>query len=91
MLTDEEFAERTQRLAALNARYDDEITSNKMGAGHWAEMGQPNRLASLIVEPANGRLPALTAEGERKSATMTSSWPTSSSIPIKGSPTDLAL
>jgi hypothetical protein len=42
-------------------------------------MGQPNRLTSLVVEPANGRLPPLTAEGERKSATMTSSW---SAIPF---------
>jgi hypothetical protein len=78
-LTDEEFAERTERLRALNARYDEEIANNKMGIGHWAEMGQPNRLTSLIVEPANGRLPALTAEGERRSVTMTSSW---SSIPF---------
>jgi hypothetical protein len=74
VLTDEEFTERSQRLAGLNARYDDEIKNNKMGNGHWAEMGKPNRLASLISEPADGRLPALTAEGERRSATMTSSW-----------------
>src|SRR5688500_19484300 len=73
-LTDEEYAERVERLRGLNARYDDEIANNKMGIGHWAEMGQPNRLTSLIVEPANGRLPPLTAEGERRSATMTSSW-----------------
>jgi hypothetical protein len=78
-LTDEEFADRVERLRGLNARYDDEIANNKMGIGHWAEMGQPNRLTSLIVEPTNGRLPALTAEGERLSATMTSSW---SSIPF---------
>jgi hypothetical protein len=31
------------------------------------------------MEPANGRVPPLTAEGERRSATMTSSW---SSIPF---------
>jgi hypothetical protein len=73
-LTDEEFAERVERLRALNARYDQEIATNKMGIGHWAEMGEPNRLTSLIMEPANGRLPPLTAEGERRSATMTSSW-----------------
>jgi hypothetical protein len=73
-LTDDEFAERAERLRGLNARYDDEIAANKMGTGHWAEMGEPNRLTSLIVEPANGRLPPLTAEGERRSATMTSSW-----------------
>ena len=78
-LSDEEFAERTERLRTLNARYDEEIANNKMGIGHWAEMGEPNRLTSLIVEPANGRLPAMTAEGERASATMTSSW---SNIPF---------
>jgi hypothetical protein len=43
-------------------------------------MGEPNRLTSLIYEPANGRLPALTAAGEAKSATMTSSW---SEIPFE--------
>ena len=73
-LTDEEFAERVERLRGLNARYDQEIAANKMGNGHWAEIGQPNRLTSLIVEPANGRLPPLTAEGERRSVAMTSSW-----------------
>jgi hypothetical protein len=73
-LTDDEFAERVERLRGLNARYDEEIATNKMGIGHWAEMGEPNRLTSLIVEPANGRVPALTAEGERRSALMTSSW-----------------
>jgi hypothetical protein len=78
-LTDEEYAERVERLRGLNARYEDEIANNKMGNGHWAEMGRPNRLTSLIMEPANGRLPPLTAEGERRSATMTSSW---SNIPF---------
>src|SRR5690606_17915170 len=73
-LTDEEFDERVQRLAGLNARYDEEIDANRMGIGHWAELGEPNRLTSLIFEPADGRLPALTEEGRRRSATMTSSW-----------------
>ena len=79
-LTDEEFAERGERLRNLNARYDQEIATNKMGIGHWAEMGEPNRLTSLIVEPANGRLPPLTAAGEHRSSTMTSSW---SAIPFE--------
>lgn len=73
-LTDEEFAERAARLAALNARYEQEIATNRMDMGHWAEMGQPNRLTSLIVEPATGRVPPLTDEGRRRAATMTSSW-----------------
>jgi hypothetical protein len=79
LLTEAEFAERVERLRGLNARYDQEIAANKMGTGHWAEMGEPNRLTSLIMEPANGRVPPLTAEGERRSATMTSSW---SNIPF---------
>jgi hypothetical protein len=74
LLTEAEFVERVERLRGLNARYDQEIAANKMGIGHWAEMGEPNRLTSLITEPANGRVPPLTAEGERRSATMTSSW-----------------
>ena len=74
LLDDEEFAARVERLAGLNARYDDEIAGGQIGQGHWSEMGEPNRLASLIVEPANGRIPALTAEGERRSAQMRSSW-----------------
>jgi hypothetical protein len=78
-LSDEEYDQRVERLRGLNARYDQEIANHKMGIGHWAEMGQPNRLTSLIAEPANGRVPPLTPEGERKSATMTSSW---SNIPF---------
>jgi hypothetical protein len=73
-LTDEEYAERVERLAGLNARYDTEIQTNKMGMGHWAEMGEPNRLTSLIAEPANGRVPAMTEAAQRVSATMRSSW-----------------
>jgi hypothetical protein len=79
LLTEAEYAERVERLRGLNARYDDEIAANKMGIGHWAEMGEPNWLTSLIMEPKNGRVPPLTAEGERRSSLMTSSW---SNIPF---------
>jgi len=30
---------------------------------HWLERGQPSRQSSLIVEPANGQMPAMTPEG----------------------------
>ncbi len=73
-LTDEEFAEREQQLALLNARYDNEIEGSRMGIGHWAELGEPNRLTSLVMDPANGRLPPMTAEGERMAAQMSSTW-----------------
>jgi hypothetical protein len=73
-LSDEEYAERVERLGALNARYDEEIASNRMNMGHWSEMGQPNRLTSLIVEPASGRVPAMTERGRVEARSMTSSW-----------------
>src|SRR5690606_13911445 len=74
-LTDEEFAERAAAIEARNIRYEQETSSNQMGMGHWAEAGQvPQRQASLIVDPPNGRLPALTEAGRAKSATMGSSW-----------------
>jgi hypothetical protein len=34
----------------------------------------PERQSSMIVEPASGKLPELTAEGKRRSALMKSSW-----------------
>jgi hypothetical protein len=73
-LTKEEYAEREAALAAANARYDNEEAAGKIGMGHWAEMGEPNRRTSLIVDPPNGRLPPLTEEGQRISDAMRSSW-----------------
>jgi hypothetical protein len=74
LLTDEEYAERASRLEAAAARYENEDSSNKMGMGHWAETGDPNRRTSLITSPANGRIPALTEEGRQISDAMRSSW-----------------
>lgn len=33
---------------------------------HWLERGVPSRQSSLVVEPANGRLPAMTPEGVKR-------------------------
>src|SRR5687768_8721892 len=63
-LTDQEFAKREADIAANRVRL----------AGAWAEVGEANRLTSLVVDPANGRLPPLTDEGRKRAATMTSSW-----------------
>ena len=35
---------------------------------YWDERGKPSRQASLIVEPANGRIPALTPEAQKAAA-----------------------
>ena len=36
--------------------------------GHWGERGRPQRQASLIVDPPNGRMPPMTPDGERRAA-----------------------
>jgi hypothetical protein len=77
LLTDEEYAATQQRLQARDDRYQEEIKSNKMGMGHWAEASHNNdaaRLTSLVVEPKNGRFPELTERGKELAAKMKSSW-----------------
>src|SRR5262245_21591598 len=54
-LTDEEFKRRQQ--AVENAR------TGSFALGAWGEPGKAQRQASLIVDPKNGRLPAMTPEG----------------------------
>jgi len=73
-LTDEEFAARSEKMKVAAGRYDKDSSSDKLGQGHWVEMGAPTRRTSLLVSPANGRLPDKTAEGTRRSALMRSSW-----------------
>ncbi|HXH25431.1 MAG TPA: hypothetical protein VNI78_09300 [Vicinamibacterales bacterium] len=75
VLTDEEFAER-QRQAARQAAADlEEFAAERTGGAdgtgpppHWLERGKPQRQASLIVDPPDGRLPAMTPDGERRAA-----------------------
>ncbi len=77
LLTDEEYTAAQQRLAARDERYQEEINSNKMGMGHWAEASHNNdaaRLTSLLVEPKNGRFPELTERGKELASKMSSSW-----------------
>jgi hypothetical protein len=81
-LTDDEFATRAQEFAAEAERVKKGIQAGAQvapppdgesggGPAHWGERWQrtPTRLTSLIVEPADGRIPPLTPEGRRRSAT----------------------
>jgi hypothetical protein len=74
VMSDEEFAQTEKGLEGPNTRYDEEIKTNKMGIGHWAETTTAQRLTSLLVEPANGRFPALTESAKAKAPLMGSSW-----------------
>ena len=73
-LTDEEFAARDAEVQVLARRYQSEDEKGTMGIGHWAEVANANRRTSWITSPANGRLPEYTAEGQRLSDEMRSTW-----------------
>jgi hypothetical protein len=78
VLTDQEFADRESQIAKQvdqdGADFDftnPSIPFGQIGGGqspppHWLERGVPQRQASLIVEPANGRLPALTPAAQKR-------------------------
>ena len=67
-LSDEEFAELPPQRRTPNA--NDAFFGESRA--HWREYGKPQRQTSLIVDPPNGRLPQLTAEGARRAATVPS-------------------
>ena len=73
-LTVEEYAARQKQIDAAAGRYDQEAKDNKLGMGAWLEAGKANRRTSFLIDPPNGRLPAKTAEGERRSKLMRSSY-----------------
>lgn len=69
VLTDQELAER-EKQAQKQAQADQQQFA-KGGSvpvnppSYWQERGKPNRQTSLVVDPANGRIPPLTPLGER--------------------------
>ena len=73
-LTDAEYQKALAAAAEAAKGADREDKAGKLGVGHWLESGKPLRQTSLIVEPANGRLPALTPKGQEMAAAMKSSW-----------------
>jgi len=66
VLSDSEFAELAQQ-TAQNRFVDRPPPPGNPGAynAFWFDRGDPTRRTSLIVDPADGRLPALTPEAER--------------------------
>jgi hypothetical protein len=79
VLTEQEFQERVTQaqqtdenaLAEVDVFTVDTATAGSVGSPtspppHWLERGKPSRQASLIVDPADGRQPALSAEGKAR-------------------------
>ena len=58
-LTDAEFA-------AAQARAVSDISPITSPPPHWLERGKASRLSSLVVDPPDGRLPPMTADGARR-------------------------
>lgn len=72
--TDAEYSEALARSEEVAAGYEQEDANNEIGSGHWFEWGTPLKQVSLIMAPADGRIPPLTEQGEAMSAAMRSSW-----------------
>jgi len=81
LLNDEEFAARQAQFARQreldNADFELEDAANTPGGTvggpvspppHWLERGEPQRQASLIVDPPDGRMPALTEAAQARAA-----------------------
>jgi hypothetical protein len=74
LMNDEEFAATQASVEQRNTRYAEVIENNRMGGGHRAEATAALRLTSLIIEPADGRLPELSDIGELLAEQMGSGW-----------------
>jgi hypothetical protein len=75
--TEEEFKARVDAANGRGNRYADAIKKGDFGAAFNAgntDPTTPQRQTSLIVDPPDGKLPAMTEEGQRLSSLMRSSW-----------------
>ena len=73
-LNDDEFAAREKAMDRSRKAAETETKANKLGMGNWVEMTGAGRRTSLLVDPANGRLPELTEFGKTANAAGRSSW-----------------
>ncbi len=74
LLTDEEYRTAFMSAEELAGLADVEDEAGTLGSGNWFERGAPLRQTSLIVEPASGRVPPLTPQGEALRGQMRDSW-----------------
>jgi hypothetical protein len=76
-LTDEEYARRLEEVRASGDASRRAAAEGNLGRAMLAGMMDPNlpqRQTTLIVDPPNGRLPAMTPEGKRRAALAKSDW-----------------
>jgi hypothetical protein len=74
-LTDAEFANRLEAAAKSDGRYEDNVdASGTVGLAQWVRATPFARRTSLIVSPANGRLPPMTAQAQALFKAGRNSW-----------------
>jgi len=74
-LTDAEFAKRLQAAKKSDASYQENVDADgTVGLAEWVRNAPFARRSSLIVSPANGRLPPLTPAAEARFEAGHSSW-----------------
>jgi hypothetical protein len=74
-LTEEEFAKRIEDARKSDGSYNEDIDAHgTVGLASWVEATPFARRASLIVDPANGRLPPMTPRGEALFKAGRNSW-----------------
>jgi hypothetical protein len=73
-LTDQEYKVVSDRMEKQRGAAAAETKSNKLGMGNWVEMTGAGRRNSMVVDPKNGRLPALTEYGKHMQDIGRSSW-----------------
>ncbi len=76
LLSDEEYTAAFESASELADLADVEDEAGVLGSGNWFERGEPLRQTSLIVEPADGRIPAMTEAGLTLRDQMSDSWNT---------------
>jgi hypothetical protein len=68
-MTAEEHVAQEKREQEMIVRMANEGAGGATGApGHWVEWGKSQRQTSLIIDPPDGRMPALTPEGQARAA-----------------------
>jgi hypothetical protein len=73
-LTDEEFAERLEAARRSDAAFSEESSRGTKGLAAWMAAEPFARRTSLLVSPADGKLPPLTPEAEALRAAGRTSW-----------------
>jgi hypothetical protein len=94
LVTEEEFAQRASQIQRQNDADSEEFIVPRAGAGpeggggtgppsHWLERGKPSRRTSIVVDPADGKIPYLNEAARQRSASAVNAR-TSGRRPVDG-------